>query len=392
MRAPSFLLSLLASLAATIVHQSLASPTSPWFLSRHASVLDQDNRDPVDETPFFLRAAIAAAANDNGAAETSGRTVILLRYEISVKNPVYVGDISLGTPAQTLTMTFLSMATSVLVPDFRASPTHHYYNHTKSSTYIANGTKFDMPFFLRGYVSQDVMRIGDIELANQPFIEVTVFNNFPAYPSEKYDGFFGLGFDAKTGIKLPLHALVDSGVLDEPVFAFNLAKNSGGSEIMFGGANKDHYSGPITYASVIRINSWTIKLDDVLVTGKRMTKHRRAIIEPGTQLIYAPGDEVDALASLVGATRVGLFYEISCAAPGPEIVFAIGGTHFTLTKDEYTLQPEDGSDKCRWAINSMSFTGNTWWLGQVFIEKYYAVFNYGDGTAGSRRIGFALRK
>ncbi|KAF1325194.1 Aspartic protease, partial [Globisporangium splendens] len=391
MRAPSFLLSLLLSLAAVVVHQSLASPTSPWFLSRHESVFDQENL-PADETPFFLRAAVAAAASGNAVAEANGRTAIPLRYEISGNYSIYVGDISIGTPAQTLTMEFILVYPTVLVPDFQASSTHHYYNHTASSTYTANGTKFDMPFFLRGYVSQDVMRIGGFELTNQPFIEVTEFNNFPSYPIEKYDGIFGLGFDATTGIKLPFHALVDSGVLDEPVFAFNLAKDSGGSEIMFGGANKDHYSGPITYASVIHINSWTIKLDDVLVAGKRMTKHRRAMIEPMMPHIYMPSDEVAALASLVGATRADRLYEISCDAPGPTIVIVISGTHFTFTKDEYTLQPADGSSNCRWAINSTPFTGSTWWLGQVFVEKYYAVFNYGDGTAGSRRVGFALRK
>lgn len=189
---------------------------------------------------------------------------------------------------------------------------------------------------------------------------------------------------------MPFHALVDSGVLDEPVFAFYLTKDAPGSELTFGGTNKRHYKGELTYSEVIRTRSWTIKLDDVTVNGQKITKHRRATVEPLMHTICVPADEIEALAKLVGAKLVGHEYEIDCSSQGPEIVIELGGAKFPITKSEYTLR-KAGSSTCHWAMNSMAVFGNTWYLGLPFFEKYYSVFNWGDGTQDSRKIGFALR-
>jgi hypothetical protein len=53
---------------------------------------------------------------------------------------------------------------------------HPTYSHSKSSTYKANGTKFDITYGsggVKGTVSNDVAKIGDDITANMGFGEIT---------------------------------------------------------------------------------------------------------------------------------------------------------------------------------------------------------------------------
>merc|ERR1719472_586153 len=125
---------------------------------------------------------------------------------------------------------------------------HQYYDHSKSSTYVANGTVFNIQYGsgpVSGVYSRDTASIGGIDLANYLFAEVDNTKGLgPAFAVGHFDGICGMGWDdiSVDGVETPLRALVSSGKLDEPVFAFYLGSDGANGELTIGGVNSAHYT------------------------------------------------------------------------------------------------------------------------------------------------------
>jgi hypothetical protein len=110
-----------------------------------------------------------------------------------------------------------------------------------------------------------------------------------------------------------------------------------------------------------------------------------AIVDSGTSLIAGPQSQIDKVARAVGATSTSDGqYSISCSSSGPAISFVLSGKQYAIQKADYTLDGGDGS--CYLAFQSSG--ENLWILGDVFMRKYYTVFDYGSTSAGPR-VGFA---
>jgi hypothetical protein len=310
------------------------------------------------------------------------------------QNAQYYGEITLGTPAQTFTVIFDTGSSNVWVPN-RKFGGHHVYNHEKSSSYKANGTVFNIQYGsgpVSGFLSQDTLSVGGLVVEDQYFAEVNVTKGLgPAYYLGKFDGLFGLAFDSisVSHLKTPFHRLVEEGKLDEPVFAFYLGDKADG-ELTFGGTDKNHYKGELSYVDVTSPTYWSVKLDAVQVKSTKMTSVDKAIIDSGTSLIAGPKDQIAELAKLVGAHKFIMGeYLISCTEDAPDISFVLGGKSYTLTKDEYTIK---NGPICLWAFIGLDIpapAGPLWILGDTFIRKYYSVFDWGTETR-KPRVGFAL--
>ncbi|GAB9477892.1 Aspartic protease, partial [Globisporangium polare] len=220
------------------------------------------------------------------------------------------------------------------------------------------------------------------------FAEITVTSGLGSlYSSGKFDGILGLGFDslAENGIPTPFGQLVKNGVLDSPVFAFYLGKTDGAAgELSFGGIDSTRYTGALTYVPVTDASYWTVQLDSLAVKTTKLTSVKTAIVDSGTSFIVGPTSQVASLAKAVGATSIGGGeYSLSCSGSYPDLTFTISGKVFTLTQKDYTFQ--DGTT-CLFAFSASS--ENLWILGDVFMRKYYTVFDW--GSTGSPRVGFAL--
>ncbi|TMW59477.1 hypothetical protein Poli38472_004546 [Pythium oligandrum] len=310
------------------------------------------------------------------------------------QNAQYYGEVQIGTPGQTFTVIFDTGSSNLWVPN-RKFGSHHIYDHAKSSTYKANGTEFNIMYGsgpVSGYVSQDAVKVGDIALADQFFAEVNVTKGLgPAYYMGKFDGIFGLAFDtiSVNHLKTPFHRMVENGLLDEPVFAFYLGDQKDG-ELTFGGVDKSHFKGELEYVDVTSPTYWSIKLDSVVAGDQTFTDVSKAIVDSGTSLLAGPKDQVAKLAKLVGAHKFIMGeYLISCTGQAPDISFVLNGKTYTLTKEEYVIK---SGPICLFAVIGIDIpapAGPLWILGDVFMRKYYTVFDWGTDTR-KPRVGFAL--
>jgi len=321
----------------------------------------------------------------------------------------YFGTLAVGSPPQTFSVIFDTGSSNLWVNNqkpgiFPWSSKHPYYDHDKSSTYKANGTKFDIEYGsgpVSGHYSSDSLHVAGYDVADYTFAEVDNEKGLGlAWYLAKFDGICGMGLDdiAADGAITPLHALQASGQLSEPVFAFYLGVGGAAGELVLGGVDRDHYVGDFAYVPVIesvpgKLGYWALAMDDFQIGGTSVTEVRKAIIDSGTSLIAAPTADVAKIAKKVGAKPLAPIpplnkeYVIDCDAPSPDIDIVIAGKTYTLTKEQYVLN-EGG--QCLLAILGMDVpapAGPLYILGDVFMRAYYVKFDYGQ-----KRLGFATAK
>merc|ERR1711988_1788520 len=198
-----------------------------------------------------------------------------------------------------------------------------------------------------------------------------------AFAAGKFDGILGLGFKSISvdQIPTPFEQMISQKLIDEPVFSFYLQ----------GDASK---AGELTYVPLINETYWQVALEGMTYGGDSVTSNVKAIIDSGTSLLAGPKDKVAAIAQKAGATLVmGKEYTIDCSKISslPDLDITLGGgKKFTLTGSDYVLQVQG---QCLFAFMGIELPpqlGEMWILGDVFMRKYYSVFDYGQ-----KRVGFA---
>merc|ERR1719199_745301 len=207
----------------------------------------------------------------------------------------------------------------------------------------------------------------------------------------KFDGILGLGFKSISvdQIPTPFEQMIDQKLIDQPVFSFYLqADASKAGELTFGGIDSSKFDGDLTYVPLISETYWQVALESMSYGSDSTTSNVKAIIDSGTSLLAGPKDKVAAIAQKAGATLVmGKEYTIDCSKISslPELEVTLGGgAKFTLKASDYVLQV---SGQCLFAFMGIDLPpqlGQMWILGDVFMRKYYSVFDYGQ-----KRVGFA---
>lgn len=311
-------------------------------------------------------------------------------------NAQYYGDISIGNPAQTVSVVFDTGSSNLWVPMKNKWFQHHrVYKHAKSKTYQANGTKFAIRYgsgAVSGNFCADDVDLGGFLIKNYTFAEVSNTGGMgPAYYLAKFDGILGLGWDSIVvgGGPTLFHALADSGQLEEPVFAFYLTGTNGKpGELVLGGVDEDHYTGNFNTIPLSSLTYWAVGLGGIKVGGKSVSRTTKAIIDSGTSLLAGPSAEVKKIAALVGAKPMMMGeYSIDCNAQAPPIAFNLGGVDYELELKDYVINEQGVCLFGMMGIDIPAPNGPLWILGDVFMRKYYVKFDYGN-----KNIGIATAK
>ncbi|RYD65414.1 MAG: hypothetical protein EOP84_31955 [Verrucomicrobiaceae bacterium] len=272
---------------------------------------------------------------------------------------------------------------------------HKKYNSAASSTYKANGTVFNIEYGsgpVSGSQSLDSLNMGGLVVKDQEFAEVTDASGLgAAYKLGKFDGILGLAFPVLSVNKVPtpFQNLVEQGTIDTAQFAFYLGNNAPG-ELVLGGSDPAHYSGDLTWVPLKAATYWEINLDGFNVAGTSyVSTGTNAIVDSGTSILTGPSDVVASLAAQIGAKPIiEGEYMVACNYDKlPNFDFVIDGNTYTLTPQDYLIP--DGN-LCLLGIMGLDVprpTGPLWILGDVFMRKYYTVFDYGN-----KRVGFAPAK
>eukprot|EP01006_Ploeotia_vitrea_P000560 TRINITY_DN103267_c0_g1_i1.p1 TRINITY_DN103267_c0_g1~~TRINITY_DN103267_c0_g1_i1.p1 ORF type:complete len:381 (-),score=233.19 TRINITY_DN103267_c0_g1_i1:184-1326(-) len=312
----------------------------------------------------------------------------------------YFGPVSLGTPAQTFQVIFDTGSSNLWVPSSEcAKCSHKKYDHTQSSTYVKNGTKFAIQYAsgsLSGFLSQDTCTIGGLAVKNQLFAEAT---NLPglAFQVGKFDGIMGLAWPsiAVDGVLPVFNQAVEEGLIADNKFGIFLTATPGaaGSELTLGGADSSKYTGSLTWVPLIAENYWAVKLSGMTMNGKTVTQVTKAVIDSGTSILAGPVAEVKAIATSVGAQPVLLNpneYTIDCSKVSslPTLKISLNGEDFELEGSEYVDKiTSSGVSICLFGMTGIDIpapAGPLWIMGDVFIRKYYSVFDFAN-----KQVGFA---
>jgi len=171
-------------------------------------------------------------------------------------NAQYFSTIAIGTPAQEFKVVLDTGSSNLWVPSSScgsiACYLHQKYDSSASSTYQKNGSEFGIRYGsgeVAGFISQDVLRIGDLTIKDQLFGEATSEPGL-AFAFGRFDGILGLGYDtiSVNHVPPPFYNMIDQGLLDEPVFAFYLGNTEDSTESVatFGGIDSSHYTGKLT--------------------------------------------------------------------------------------------------------------------------------------------------
>ncbi|KAK8764017.1 hypothetical protein V5799_033374, partial [Amblyomma americanum] len=241
---------------------------------------------------------------------------------------------------------------------------HDRYDCFGSETYTDHGQAFLISYGsgnIVGRVSNDVVSVGEHRVLGQFFGEAWAMAG-AVFLSSKFDGVLGLGYpqiSVLPGIPL-FDNMVAQGHLAQPLFSVYLERNaskSDGGEILFGAIDDDHYTGNLSYVPVSEKGYWQFAMQGVQVGDDRSLCRGgcQAIADTGTSAIIGPTKEIDRLHRIIGATRA-----------------------------LYDLWDLDGEKICLSGFMGHGTTSSLWILGDVFLGRYYTVFDRGND-----RVGFA---
>ncbi|KDR23366.1 lysosomal aspartic protease-like isoform X2 [Zootermopsis nevadensis] len=332
----------------------------------------------------------------------SNDSVALFKY---LDNEFY-GEISIGHPAQKFSVVFDTAWSDTWVPSKKCSffnvpcQIHYKYNSKKSSTYIQNGTVFNISLGsdqLLGFLSTDVFHIAHLTI-NQTFAEIVSVPYL--FIMAKADGVVGFSYSSLSadGATPVFYNLFRKGLIEKPVFSFYVNRDittSRGGSLFLGGSDPKHYNGSFTYLSVSRKLYWQFHMDrvDLIVSVHKAlsfcAKGCETIIDTGTSTIAGPPKEIQKINELIMADSM-IFgrYKVPCNQVHklPEINFILSGKNFTMEGRDYVQQmTQFGITVCLSAFIAYSgSSGYEWSLGVSFIAKYYTEFDMVNN-----RIGFA---
>ena len=263
---------------------------------------------------------------------------------------------------------------------FRSRSSPSYANLNRSITLSYGQGK------ATGDLSSDTLQMAGVSLSSQEFVLVTKDKDFD---NMKADGIIGMGIGYSSQVHHPVvYNMYVQGLIENQIFSVFLSDEE--SDVVscatFGDVDLEKYSdgSEVQYLKVIADGFWSVRLNGIVIAGKEMMiGSLTAIIDTGSSLLIGPDYEVQ---QVLDAIEKGndcdfdqyLFCECGESEKFPDIEFHLGEKVFSLTFKNYMIK--NGS-KCQVLISSNKEL-NRWILGDVFIRRYYSIFDLENERMG----------
>ncbi|XP_053461253.1 cathepsin E [Nycticebus coucang] len=331
---------------------------------------------------------------------------------LAVKEPLtnyldveYFGKISIGSPPQNFTVIFDTGSSDFWVPSVycksKGCRKHAKFCPSRSNTYTRlEGKHFSIKYgtgSCSGIIGADRVSVGGLTVANQQLGEVLEEPDM-VFDHVEFDGIMGLAYPslAEKGVTPVFDNMISQNLVDLPIFSIYMSSNQKGgkgSELIFGGYDRSHFSGSLNWVPVSKKEYWQITVDNIRVGRSVMlcSKGCQAVVDTGTSSITGPSDDIRQLQKAIRAVRrKNGEYAVRCTNLNvmPDVTFVIKGVPYTLKPTAYTLRVRTLSLFCKSGFEEFDFSDGMdplWILGDVFIRQFYSVFDRGNNRVGLAR-------
>ncbi|KAL2009891.1 hypothetical protein VTN00DRAFT_5698 [Thermoascus crustaceus] len=334
---------------------------------------------------------------------------------------MYLAQISIGTPAQTVNLDFdtgsadLWVWSTELPSNIQAQgqKDHNIFDPKKSSTFKpSSGSSWKIAYgdqsSASGTVGTDTVNIGGLVIKNQAIeLADTMSTQFVRGAG---DGLLGLAFGnintvQPTPVKTPVENMIAQEDIPQSAELFTAKLGSwrdanepdkGESFYTFGFIDEETVkaSGQEIYYTPVDNSQgfWMFESASATVNGKTITRSgNRAIADTGTTLALVDDDTCQAIYDAIpGATYdsqvQGYIYPTNTTAENlPKVTFAVGEKQFTVQKEDLGF----AEAKPGYLYGGIQSRGNLGFdiLGDTFLKGIYAIFD-----VGQMRFGAVQRK
>ncbi|OMJ72102.1 hypothetical protein SteCoe_29529 [Stentor coeruleus] len=314
----------------------------------------------------------------------------------NLENMQYRGKLGIGSPPQEFEVVFDTGSSWLWVVSSSCKTCHstdNTFKSSKSPSYVDLNRTVPLAYGMGkvvGQMSTDKVNIGGGKVDSQTFLLVIKDSDFD---NMKADGILGMGIGYSTLSHKPLvFSMVDQGVIKEPIFSVFLSDDKSDLEscVIFGGTDLKKYAAKnsdFEYFKIVHDGYWSLSLSSIQVNSKKIIKASyTAVLDTGTSLIIGPSYEVNQVIKLINSDNTcteNTVWTCDCDKIDdyPNVEFWFGNTKFEISPMNYLMEY---NGKCQLLIegsNSMSM----WILGDVFLRRYYTVFDVENFQIGITR-------
>ncbi|XP_075554063.1 lysosomal aspartic protease-like [Dermacentor variabilis] len=318
---------------------------------------------------------------------------------VNNKNLTYTMVLKIGTPRQEFKV-MLDPAGITWVPAYYCTEGepcfgHKMYDYTESTTQTTDWEDGVTDFGtgnVTGFAFRDTHELGGVDVGNLYFVSGTGFHEVPSFVNESFDGVFGL----RLGTNSSLYEMASSGVIGKPWVGlyFSTDENVQG-EALFGGANKQHYEGPLTFVDALD-SAFQFRLDAYEIIGQNHVLQQSASWArpaPTESFIGGPASEINKINTLLAARKVeNGKYELRCHIRPSEVTFVIGEKKIVLRPEDYVVKVYTASGTTCYSgfVEAEKRANASWQFGLVFLRRVYTVLEAPLEPSGHGRLGLAI--